>query len=348
MRNILPAVSVVIPCYNGADYLREAVGSVLAQTFKSYEILIVDDGSTDQTPQIIAELAAAHPGRIRGIAQKNGGTASALNTGIRHAAGNLVAWLSHDDCFESDKLTIQTDFLASHPDCVGVYSDYTVIDAAGQINGLRRAPCYPPETAVRHFLQCVYINGSTLLIEKRCLEEAGLFDEGLRYTQDALMWARLLYRYRLGHVARPLTRYRMHARQGTGRRAAMRRDGYLWLDRIFAELGLEGIFPELSRAGMAPRNRAIAHLYLANVCVLCHRQLRLGMRQYRLSRQHWPGPRMVGNIARVALARAAWQAEQLLRRRSTALPYGEDDLLKCAERVPPVRFHIPHSPAVKT
>lgn len=97
-----PVVSVIIPVYNGAKYLMEAIDSVLSQTFTDFELLVVDDGSTDETWGLIQSYGS----RVRGFRKLNGGVASALNLGIRESRGKWIAWLSHDDAFLPKKLVL--------------------------------------------------------------------------------------------------------------------------------------------------------------------------------------------------------------------------------------------------
>ena len=102
----LPKISVIIPVYNGQNYLREAIDSVFTQTYKNYEMIVVDDGSTDKTWEMIQSYGS----HLYGIQKENGGVASALNCGIRHASGEYIAWLSHDDLFLPNKLERQVDY----------------------------------------------------------------------------------------------------------------------------------------------------------------------------------------------------------------------------------------------
>ena len=114
-----PLVSVVIPVYNGTNFLKEAIESVFAQTFTDYEILVVDDGSTDGTWDLIQSYGP----RVRGLHKENGGVASALNLGIREMRGTYFAWLSHDDLWLPEKLARQVELLKSNPQFRACYTD---------------------------------------------------------------------------------------------------------------------------------------------------------------------------------------------------------------------------------
>src|SRR5690242_13247080 len=111
-------VSVIIPTYNGTAFLRETIDSALAQTYPAVEVIVVDDGSTDDTAAVIAEYGD----RIKGIAQANSGTSAARNTGIRASSGDYIAFLDHDDLWAPIKLARQMRVLRDHPELGMVYA----------------------------------------------------------------------------------------------------------------------------------------------------------------------------------------------------------------------------------
>lgn len=289
----IPEVAIVIPVLNGTKYLPEAIDSVLAQTYRNFEIIVVDDGSTDGTWAIIEAYMASHPSIIRGIRKTNGGIASALNAGILAARSKYFAWLSHDDRFLPDKLEKQLALLKHNPHAVGVYTDYSYIDAVGVRVGRVYAPWYPQAEMLRHFLQSVFINGSTLVIERACLIELGLFDEGLRYSQDAMMWVHLIMRYPLAHIPEPLTEYRIHPEQTTSttKKKAIRRDNVTWLARTVEAYTVEQIFPELHRPDVTADELVNAYCYLGEVFATRYYHLKLGIEQFWKAWLVWPNLR---------------------------------------------------------
>jgi glycosyltransferase involved in cell wall biosynthesis len=202
-----PRVSVIIPTYNHETYLAQAVDSALGQTFQSREVIVVDDGSTDRTPAILAGYGTA----IRAVRKPNGGTSSALNAGIRLAGGEWVAWLSADDFWEPQKLERQLEFAVANPHCAVIYTDWHMIDGAGTITATIRHPHFATQEAlIAQLFQGCCINGSTTLVRRVCFDHAGLFDEQLPQAHDWDMWLRLARDYRFGHLAEPLIRYRWH------------------------------------------------------------------------------------------------------------------------------------------
>ena len=312
MEHPAPAITVVIPVFNGENYLGEAVESVLAQTFRDFEILIVDDGSTDTTWTIVERYMATYPGVVRGLRKQNGGPATALNAGIQAAQGKYFAWLSHDDRFVPHKLATQFTFLSQHPEIVGVYNDYALIDDKGVTTGMVYSVYYRPRQMMRHLLQAVFINGSTLMIERRCLQEVGLFDESIRYANDAIMWLHLTHRYQLGYIPEPLTEYRMHPNQTTHRATGIRRDGRLWLKRAIETFTLEDFFPELKRPHLPAQDRAAAYTYLGDVMAR-HFYLALCLQLYWKAWRAWP------SLHNPAPVKAVRQARQLVTVRLTQL-----------------------------
>lgn len=213
--NALPLVSIVIPVYNGANYLREAIESALAQTYPHVEVLVVNDGSTDGGAT--AAIANSYGTRIRYFEKTNGGVSTALNTGIREMRGEYFSWLSHDDVFLPNKLSVQMDLLrnrAVSPEHTILYSDYNEIDAQSRMLGRIRI-CAPRPEAMRFELIRSYpVHGCTTLIPRSCLERHGCFDESRRYTQDYHLWFLLSRDCQFLHIPQSLMLCRRHSAQG--------------------------------------------------------------------------------------------------------------------------------------
>ena len=213
-KNIIPKVSIIIPVYNGSTYMREAIDSALSQTYYNVEIIVVNDGSTDET----AEIAKSYGNKIRYFEKENGGVSTALNLGIQNMTGDYFSWLSHDDLYLPNKLKIQIDYLIKHNllnKKVILYSNYYLIDENGRLinncikdhNELNSKPEYS--------LLRGAINGLTLLIPKAAFEEHGLFDENLRCAQDYFLWHKMFRTYRPLHLPVTLVSSRFHVNQVT-------------------------------------------------------------------------------------------------------------------------------------
>lgn len=208
-----PKVSVVIPVYNGANYLRLAIESALAQTYGNIEIIVVNDGSTDDGAT--DRIAKSYGERIRYCRKPNGGVATALNRGLAEMTGDYFSWLSHDDEYYPLKIRRQVDRMLNEPPRTVLYSDYDVIDENSNVLRTERIRHVSPDR-FRLMLMISYpLHGCTALIPRRCLEEVGLFDERLRTTQDYDMWFRMAERCRFVHMPEILIRSRVHPEQGT-------------------------------------------------------------------------------------------------------------------------------------
>jgi glycosyltransferase involved in cell wall biosynthesis len=200
-------VSVIIPTYNHERYIRESVSSVLGQTYPNIEILVVDDGSTDQTKKALA----AYLSKINYIYKPNGGTSSALNTGMVRATGRYISWLSADDVFRPEKIAKQVAKMESEPGLGFIYSSFAVIDALGKIQYEIHSPYYSDKKEmVLKLAKGCFINGSTVMIRKAALEKVGVFDESLPQAHDYDLWLRLIHAYPVGFQDEILLNYRWH------------------------------------------------------------------------------------------------------------------------------------------
>lgn len=182
-------VSIIIPVYNGQDYLRDAVDSALNQTYRNIEVIVINDGSTDNTDLI----ARSYGNRIRYIKKENGGVASALNLGITKMRGDYFAWLSHDDKYHHEKIERQMAFATQFTDQkVVTVTNWSIIDAEG--NHIKDNYIdHKLEANAKSFLafdRKTWLNGCAMLIPKEFFSEVGLFDETLKSTQDYDMWFR--------------------------------------------------------------------------------------------------------------------------------------------------------------
>jgi cellulose synthase/poly-beta-1,6-N-acetylglucosamine synthase-like glycosyltransferase len=204
-----PKVSVIIPAYNAMSYLPEAVESVLRQTFKDFELIIVDDGSSDRTVEWASSLTDP---RVKFISQDNHGSARARNQGIAIAEGDYIALLDADDIWESTKLEKQVNFLDRDPSIGLVDTSVVLIDENGKSTG-RVVTSKADADVWKHLVQFqpVCSCDSTPLIRRECLETVGLFDEDLLFLEDLDLWIRLASLYKFGAIEEPLVRYRQYS-----------------------------------------------------------------------------------------------------------------------------------------
>ena len=167
-----PLLSVVIPVFNGERFLREAVDSVLAQKYSPLEIIIVDDGSTDGTAEVVRSL----PDTVRYVHQANQGPAAARNRGIEHAQGSLIAFADADDLWPEDKLELQFRYLIEDSAIEIVMGRIQQVLLSGTVDGPTRAEEFGEAT--------FSVNLGCAVIRKSVFERVGLFDETMRYSED--------------------------------------------------------------------------------------------------------------------------------------------------------------------
>ncbi len=204
-----PKVSVVIPAYNAIAYLPKTIASALQQSFQDFEIVVVDDGSTDGTCEWVASLADS---RIRSaIVQSNGGCASARNRGIRETKGDYIAFLDADDFWEPEKLEKQVRILDSHPSVGLVNTWISNIDDQGKPIEKLGKPTAEGQVWASVIEENPVMCGSAPMVRRQCFEAVGEFDQALLSAEDWDMWIRIAKRYEFAVVKEPLVRYRIHA-----------------------------------------------------------------------------------------------------------------------------------------
>lgn len=212
----MPRVSVIIPTYNRADFLEAAAASVFKQTFTDFEVIIVDDGSRDNTGDVCERLCAIDS-RVRYIHQENTGLPGARNTGIRAARGEFIALLDSDDLWVPTKLEKQLAVVERDPGIDIVYCDYACIDASGKT----WPPVYTPEYGQTLYDSLLYYNvvrgsASAVLIRAECFNRVGLFDESLRSMEDWDMWLRLAQLFKFEKAPEVLVYLFQHSGQMQG------------------------------------------------------------------------------------------------------------------------------------
>jgi hypothetical protein len=207
-----PLLSVVIPAFNVAPYISEAVCSALDQTLRNIEVIVVDDGSTDATSKILDQIRSARDdSRLRIIKQDNGGLSAARNTGIRNARGSFIGFLDADDIWAPEKAELQIGLMRAD-DTIGIsfsYSEYLTEDG-DRTGSILFADQMEP--SLHDMIRRNHVgNGSTPIVRRECFVIAGLFREELRSCEDYEMWCRILWMtpYRALCLPKPLTLYRL-------------------------------------------------------------------------------------------------------------------------------------------
>jgi glycosyltransferase involved in cell wall biosynthesis len=214
-----PLVSVIIPAYNADKFIKDALESVFAQDYEPLEIIVVDDGSTDSTAEIIKGFQ--HGGRtLLYFYQENAGPSRARNLGIRAARGEFITFLDADDLWTPMKLQKQVDFMESNGEADLVFGDMQVFDSGGcTVDSAFSKHGHPPcdeqgkvVHAFHHLLQRNFVSTATVLLRKKCLNETGYFDEKLWYAEDYDLWLRFSLKFDLFCIPEIFRLKRMHDR----------------------------------------------------------------------------------------------------------------------------------------
>ena len=235
-------ISVIIPTYNRANMLGPAIDSVLMQTFQDYEIIVVDDGSIDETPPILDNFS----GQIRTICQQNSGPAKARNVGIEAAQGEFIAFLDSDDLWLPEKLAKQIDLMNLHPAVGFCYTQcFDEKDGNRKLGTSRKQSFDELLTAWSRILT------SSVLIKKTSLAEVGGFNEQLRGAEDFECWLRLLQKYDGVFLDEPLIVKRLHdANLAMNKTEHVRHRVYIFRE-LLPQMGLGKEYQPLLKAGQS-------------------------------------------------------------------------------------------------
>ncbi len=227
------SVSVIIPTYNRAPLVGEAIDSLLSQSRPPDEIIVVDDGSTDHTADVLAHYGSS----IAVITQPNAGLSAARNAGLRAATGDLIAFLDSDDRLMPGSIERRAHLLEQSADFDAVYSNVLMVDMDSQPLGLysQVQPGPRPSGSIffelaRHNLMPVH----AFMFRRECLDQVGLFDERLKSLEDYDFWLRMAARFRFLYLDEPLACYRIHGgMMTTGQQELRLVDGIVLHRRIF-------------------------------------------------------------------------------------------------------------------
>lgn len=232
-----PKVSIIIPVYNGSNFMRDAIDSALSQTYENIEIIVVNDGSNDNG--VTEEIAKSYGSSIRYFNKNNGGVATALNLGIEKMTGEYFSWLSHDDIYYPNKIAEQVSKLEESRNDYVIISDWTIIGKGGRVikqcvldDRLERAPmCFLA------FDTDTWLNACAMLIPVSAIKKCGGFDESLRTTQDYDMHRKLIksgVKFKILH--KPLLYSRTHSGQGCVVEATARESSDLIHQKIIKDI----------------------------------------------------------------------------------------------------------------
>ncbi|NCJ07496.1 glycosyltransferase [Synechococcales cyanobacterium C] len=227
----MPKITVIIPAYNAMGYLPHTLRSVLQQTYADFEVLIINDGSSDGIEDWFQQ---GHDPRVQMISQSNLGLAGARNTGIHHSKGDYLAFLDADDLWQPTKLAKQVQCLDAHPEVGLVYCWVTYIDETGQCTGRifrhqDKGWVWPKLTA-HNIVEC----GSVPLVRRTCFDTLGGFDQTLKsYVEDWDMWLRIAWENSFAVVEEPLVYYRQTSGSASRNWQAMEASFHRVIEKAF-------------------------------------------------------------------------------------------------------------------
>jgi glycosyltransferase involved in cell wall biosynthesis len=255
-------VSILIVTYNRARLIREAVQSALTQDYDDIEVIVVDDGSTDDTSSVVAELKDS---RLRYLFKKNGGVSTARNRALEEARGEFILWLDSDDVLLPGTVSEYVRMSADNPDHDIFYGHLRLIDAEGRSLGERRYRDHEPDQVIPALVYGGICPQPGVFIRRRIFDEIGTFDPQMAYAEDYDLFARAAERFKFKLVDRFTCGYRFHGDQLCG----PTNENEVSLDvtviqRMVERYGLPRLFPDLYAAD-GPAAEDAAHFRLANV-----------------------------------------------------------------------------------
>jgi len=249
------AVSVIIPTYNCASYLAAAIESVLAQTYRDFRIFVIDDGSTDATPEVMRPYVY----HCVYIHQPNAGAAAARNRGIRESSSKYIAFLDADDLWHPTKLERQIQLLDLHPNVGLVCSDFSMTGNGQSVDSFFSTTRVPPDGRMfKHLLRNCIVFTSSVVVPRQVIEEAGMFNEFLPVCEDMNLWLRIASRWDIAAIREVLVS-RRNRPEGLSATAG---GTIVSLNHGLASLQhIESSCPHLSRRNTRVLRRALALFY---------------------------------------------------------------------------------------
>lgn len=253
----MPLVSVVVPAYNVADTIVETIRSIQNQTFRDFELIVINDGSTDNTLEVLDTIDEP---RMKVFSYENGGLPEARNRGIDRAQGELITFIDADDLWTPDKLELQVAALQNHPEAGLAYSWTSFMDSEGK----NFSPDYPVEFEGEIYPQLLVGNfitsGSNVMLRKAAIESVGNFDPNLKSIEDWEYWLRVAAKWPFALVKKYQILYRQSATSMASKVDVMEKFSLLVIDRAFNNA------PEHLQH-LKPESLANTYQYLARLCI---------------------------------------------------------------------------------
>jgi glycosyltransferase involved in cell wall biosynthesis len=316
----MPKISVVIPTYNSAKYLGEAIQSVLNQTIGDFEIIVIDDGSTDNPKEVVDRFLEP---RLRYVSQENRGVSAAYNRGFKLSCGEYVTFLDADDVLLEDSLAKGLQMLESHPEVAFSYGQAHIVDENGLIYRLRKSSflggsaLVDGKTQVKELLFLCRITSSTVMVRRNCFEEVEGFHEELSIAEDRHLYIRLAKRWPVAYIAEPLVKYRLHHNQLHKRvdpRVA-EKAFLLILHEVFEDPDVASHFQPLKKKAYSYSYRRISNYAYGYDMRSARYYLRKAVRAYPQMLLQRGGPSLVGRYIVSFLPHRLWVIARNVKRR---------------------------------
>jgi glycosyltransferase involved in cell wall biosynthesis len=255
----MATVDVIIPAFNAATYLPAALESVGSQTFEDWQIVLVDDGSTDDTAAVVAPFLDRFGTKLKYIKQANRGLPAARNAAILASTSRYIALLDADDIWLPCRLADSIGILAARPNAGLAYALITYIDAAGKAMETFHGNSAPFEgrVASRIYMRKIELPCPTITIRRSCIDEVGLFDETMRSTEDRDLWLRIALRHEVAFVPKVLAYYRISPNSMSANSQRMLEAQLQFIRKHYGSEGC-GIFPRQRAWARAYKQRAEA------------------------------------------------------------------------------------------
>ena len=276
-----PKVSICVPTYNRKDYLRESLDSIFAQTYKNYEVVVVDDGSTDGTAEMLEQ--SDYP--LRYHRQKNSGDAAARNKLIKLAKGEFITFLDSDDLLMHDAVDRMMKVMQAEGGDAIVYGSYLRIDQNGQVYGKFKTRLYSGQIT-KHLFQNIFVYSCGSMFPKKALETANGFDTSLPVCSDYDLWLRLSQKYRFVALAEPTFKRRRHTGNLSASSAENRIMELKVLDRFYYERGGKKIVPK-----SIAMHRLSDEEYRVGLAAIRERKMQIAREYFKKSFRRRPNPK---------------------------------------------------------
>lgn len=253
----MPLISVVVPAYNVEKTIKETIQSIQQQTFSDFELIVINDGSTDGTLDVLATIEEP---RMKIFSYENGGLPEARNRGIARSTGELITFIDADDLWTADKLELQLAALQNHPEAGLVYSWTSFMDSEGKAFS-KDSPVYYEGNIYPILLVGNFINsGSNVMLRRQAIESVGTFDASLRSIEDWEYWLRVAAKWPFALVPKHQILYRQSSTSMASKVDVMEKYSLLVIDRAFQAAPAELQY-------LKKRSLANTYRYLARVCL---------------------------------------------------------------------------------